>query len=1511
MSKVELVEVNTPLNSSSFQHQINSNFEALSEALDKQLQRTEQENVDNFMERDIDMNSHRIINLAAPVNPNDAARKQDCDDAEIYAQRAEAAAEVAVEKADIATTAARDAAQDADDADAAKRAAISAAQSSVDAKDAAVIAQGKAEAAETAIRTLLTEDYPEITTVANNIADVNTVATNISDVNTVADNISDISTVVSNMSDINAVEDNLTSINTNAENIVAIQNASDNAQTAIDAANTAASYAAQMQTMGAMGDIRATMRNTLPPGAIWCDGAEGTLESYPELKQAIKDGTIPFQPLSNWSTYIANNNGQAPVFFVDATSSGGVVTFNSNTFRAPLMDDVFIEADKDASVPSVIAPGLPNITGECGNYGNGVVTSYPYSSGAMYVRAYDNVPGESEDTQGVSAIYGIDASRSSSLYGASNTVQPKAIKYRHYVVVKEYPRIIFVNKPSVQTYNNLPTTGNSIGDTRVVMNTHIIYCWVKTAGGSEAWNAIGAVGESGTPGIYALNDLMDVDITTPTEGQTLVYDSNTGFWVNANVESLPDQSGQSGKFLTTNGTTASWDDIPDPLPSQTSQGGKFLTTNGSNASWDSPFPAQAGNFGKVLKTNGVNVLWDTVDALPEQLGNANKILSTNGATPFWLLKEYMRTLTSTQAAQLLLDGTYNGFLVSDGEVFIKDNGTFQQFSDTLGTPTLSWSSLNTNKQLFASDGTVLAYTNGGKVYKSTDEGATFTEVASGLPSYTAGSTYTVISPFFYINNMWVILASGVIGAYVSTDLVNWNLITFDFGEETLKPSYINKTGFGYNGSVYAMIFKNSGNANAIYTSTDFEHWTKSSYSPNLSDSSYCKIVAKGSDFYYQSAASGSSGGIFKSTDNCTTFTKVGGSSFYYGGNIWVSNNVVYSMSSNGSILASSDDGATWTSKTSPVNGHGYTSLAYIDGTYVLTKGESSSIATYYTTDFATWTTSSTLSGSYYGPLTVCGNNFVCGNGYKGIYSVSHTYALTQIGAIIPDQTGQSGKFLTTNGTTTSWDNIPIELPSQSGNTGKFLTTDGTDASWAAVPEALPNQVGNAGKALYTDGEDASWEVTRDPNTYRSLSIEQETQLIVDGTYNGESATSGEIFTAEDGTFKEFTDTVTFEGITMLDYNPSAGGSFNGGCFKDWAWITMYKDSNGCFAITKDNGLTWSQTTPSNTFPGKNSYNGYGLTDDTTLYLMAGGYNGNFGQKTTDGINFTQFNCPANTPNQYYLNYGYCGGKFIVNKYYYGSDSYGTRGYVFSDDPSVSWTVGAYPTGVTNALMLIFSDSVYLIDEDTKRVYKTLPGDGFLTSWIDTGYNSDTTRGLTYTPNIEDLYVVNDIAFWMGNRNLEYSLDNGITWTQTSYSIKRVFYCKDTQTYIGLNHTTPTVYYMSTDGINWQQETVEAGKSIYTGCWTYNGNSVITLSNSASSRINTLASHHFAVDSLSYSKEELDELVLPPLADAGAPVDDTTEGTLGKIYIDTTNKDAYICVEADSSIPTYTWKKITP
>ena len=55
-------------------------------------------------------------------------------------------------------------------------------------------------------------------------------------------------------------------------------------------------------------------------------------------------------------------------------------------------------------------------------------------------------------------------------------------------------------------------------------------------------------------------------------------------------------------------------------------------------------------------------------------------------------------------------------------------------------------------------------------------------------------------------------------------------------------------------------------------------------------------------------------------------------------------------------------------------------------------------------------------------------------------------AISSSGGGLPSQAGNSGKFLTTNGTTAEWATVDA-LPSQSGNNGYILTTDGTDASW--------------------------------------------------------------------------------------------------------------------------------------------------------------------------------------------------------------------------------------------------------------------------------------------------------------------------------------------------------------------------------------------------------------------------------------------------------------------------------
>lgn len=61
---------------------------------------------------------------------------------------------------------------------------------------------------------------------------------------------------------------------------------------------------------------------------------------------------------------------------------------------------------------------------------------------------------------------------------------------------------------------------------------------------------------------------------------------------------------------------------------------------------------------------------------------------------------------------------------------------------------------------------------------------------------------------------------------------------------------------------------------------------------------------------------------------------------------------------------------------------------------------------------------------------------------------------------LPTQTGNSGKFLTTDGSAASWGTLS-SLPTQTGNSGKFLTTDGTTSSWSGISRTL-SVVTNAG-----------------------------------------------------------------------------------------------------------------------------------------------------------------------------------------------------------------------------------------------------------------------------------------------------------------------------------------------------------------------------------------------------------------------------------------------------------------
>jgi hypothetical protein len=122
----------------------------------------------------------------------------------------------------------------------------------------------------------------------------------------------------------------------------------------------------------------------------------------------------------------------------------------------------------------------------------------------------------------------------------------------------------------------------------------------------------------------------------------------------------------------------------------------------------------------------------------------------------------------------------------------------------------------------------------------------------------------------------------------------------------------------------------------------------------------------------------------------------------------------------------------------------------------------------------------------------------------GTGAATATDAITNL---LPSQTGNAARVLTTNGTVASWQPLPALpslgplatltvapiinggtgattastainnlLPSQTSASGRFLSTNGTNVTWVAVTanSILPSQSGQQGRFLYTNGSSVSW-----------------------------------------------------------------------------------------------------------------------------------------------------------------------------------------------------------------------------------------------------------------------------------------------------------------------------------------------------------------------------------------------------------------------------------------------------
>ena len=262
---------------------------------------------------------------------------------------------------------------------------------------------------------------------------------------------------------------------------------------------------------------------------------------------------------------------------------------------------------------------------------------------------------------------------------------------------------------------------------------------------------------------------------------------------------------------------------------------------------------------------------------------------------------------------------------------------------------------------------------------------------------------------------------------------------------------------------------------------------------------------------------------------------------------------------------------------------------------------------------------------------------------------------------LPSQTGQSGKFLTTNGTAVSWESITIPtvndstiiisqggvekgrfslnqatgdtitldaggsdpLPSQTGHAGEFLTTNGTIASWANIPEELPAQSGQSGKFLTTNGTTVSWaSVTADTEVewgeYNVTTYQQ-----VKNWYD-----AGKII------FIKYPVSNTFTRIFKLEnhQNNETNSYFSFNCLQD-------KQN---FIITLNSSTGWSSTDrtyqdriPAGTAGNIITYSGTaGTVGSATINDIVPSQSGQSGKfLTTNGTAVSWASVPSNLPSQ--------------------------------------------------------------------------------------------------------------------------------------------------------------------------------------------------------------------------------------------------------------------------------------
>ena len=208
-----------------------------------------------------------------------------------------------------------------------------------------------------------------------------------------------------------------------------------------------------------------------------------------------------------------------------------VIDENAKTVRLPYLKEAFIQGSNGTDID--VDAGLPNINGTFGLPDD----TYPVTNEAFYVTGVREYRNQS-DSSGSGWQIGFDASRSSTIYGNSNTVQPDAVMVFYYLVcgnTSAGSSVIGIDgKQDKMQFESMPVASEGlegkifqyIGTTNASYTNGYFYKCVQTG----TVNPTASITQSGSGGMSDLDVVASTFASQISESGTYTFTYNNNDW---------------------------------------------------------------------------------------------------------------------------------------------------------------------------------------------------------------------------------------------------------------------------------------------------------------------------------------------------------------------------------------------------------------------------------------------------------------------------------------------------------------------------------------------------------------------------------------------------------------------------------------------------------------------------------------------------------------------------------------------------------------------------------------------------------------------------------------------------------------------------------------------------------------------------------------------------------------------------------------------------------------------